>query len=188
MTPDALTHAHWQSWSDGNRISRHLRTLLNEAGDGLGACEPGLKKLSAVTFSNTGAIHRWIDFQEVSTYVGFWPSRRPVTQDECALVTVYVLNKNMPVEERKEASRAAVERAATPSVALSGWSDYHVVRTTPAPQVLDAHDFNSQRDQLVEHFKDALRFFRDLGYLDPLQPLLEAVEAEPEAGGNNNVG
>ncbi len=166
VTPKPLTSNDWQTWSAGNRVSRHLATLLDETGEALGKCEPSLKKIYAVTFSNTGAIHRGLDFEGLSLYVGFWPTRKPTGRDDSALVSVYVLNKRLPLADRKAEGQAAVEKAASPHVAMSGWSEYHVGRTAPAPLVLDASDFKAQCNQLVDHVIDALAFFRDLGYLD----------------------
>ncbi|HUP32714.1 MAG TPA: hypothetical protein VM184_06730, partial [Gaiellaceae bacterium] len=112
VTPQALTAQDWAAWREGNRVARQLRTLLNEAGDDLKGVAPGFVKHWAVTFSNNGAVYRPFEFEGLSLYVGFWPSRKPEHPDDHALITVYALNTRLPPAERKAAGQAAVERAA----------------------------------------------------------------------------
>jgi hypothetical protein len=165
VTPEALTAGDWETWREGSRIGRRLRTLLDETAGELEGVAPGFRSSGAVTFANTGAVYRRFDFDGLSLYVGFWPSRKPRRPEDHALVTVYVLDTALPLAARKAAGRAAVERAASPSVAMSGWSEQHVVRSTPAHEVLTAADFAGQSAQLVEHVRGALDYFRSLGYL-----------------------
>ena len=167
VTPDALTTEDWATWREGNRIGRQLRTLLEEATEDLKAVAPGFRKLGSVNFANTGAIYRPFEFDGLSLYVGFWPSRKPLRAEDHALVTVYVLNTALPLQTRRAAGLAAVERAAIPNLKMSGWSEQHVLRTVPTHEVLTAVHFTAQRDQLVEHVREALDYFRSLGYLEP---------------------
>ena len=80
-------------------------------------------------------------------------------------MTVYVLNTRLSLAERKEAGQALVERIGAANVAMSGWSDYHVLRTTPTHEVLTSDDFLAQRDEFVAHVRKEIEFFRTVGYL-----------------------
>jgi hypothetical protein len=175
VTPTALTREDWQVWQRGNSVSRHLATLLEETGSDLLACAPDPIKTLPVSFSNTGAVNRGFDFQALSLYIGFWPTRKPLKPDEHALINVYVLNKTLPVAERKGAAQAAIEKAATPYVVPSGWSEYHIVKATPAHEVLNGDTFHEQCRQLVEHVKRDLRYFASLGYLGNVWPAIDEV-------------
>lgn len=177
VTPNALTEADWDAWNVGYRVTRQLRALLEEAADDLKTVAPNFKKINAVTLSNTGAIYRQIEFEGLSVYVGFWPTRNPMKPSDRVLITVYVLNTNRSFEERKAEGKAAVERAGSEYVALSGWSDYHVVRTHPALEVLVGIDFRQQCQELVAHVREALNYFHEIGYL----PVPVSAESNPSA-------
>jgi hypothetical protein len=183
VKPDALTMDDWTAWRTGNLVSRRLRTLLQEATPELQQVAPGFKKAYAVTLSNDGQIFRGFDFEGISLYVGFWPSQRLTRPHDQARITVYVLNKALPESERKAAGQAAVEASASPSVAMSGWGEQHVVRTTPAQEVLTATDFDSQRDQFASHVRATLDHFREIGYLLAHDSGGQATEPLPPAGG-----
>jgi hypothetical protein len=179
VTPNALSTADWNAWSAGSQVTRRLRTLLEESADDLQLVAPGFKKMNAVTLSNTGAIYRSMEFEGLSTYVGFWPSRNPKQPSDRVLITVYVLNTNLSVEGRKTEGKAAVERAASDYVALSGWSDYHVVRTHPAEHVLVSDDFHVQCREFVGHVREALDYFHQIGYLGSPTQSPPTLPAQP---------
>jgi hypothetical protein len=167
VKPEALTADDWTAWRSGYLVSRRLMALLEEATPQLQTVAPEFNKAMPVTLSNTGQIFRGLDFDRISLYVGFSPSRKLTRPEDQARITVYVLNKTLSPADRKAAGQAAVEKAATPNVAMSGWGEQHIVRTAPTQDVLTATDFDSQCEQFVVHVQETLTYFRELGYLRP---------------------
>lgn len=179
VTPTVLTNTDWETWAEGHRIGRRLKSLLEEASADLQSVAPGFKKMNPVTFATTGAVTRSLEFDDLLLSVGFWPSRNPPNPEDHALVTVSVLNTLLPTDERKAAGQAAVERAASARVALSEWNQ--VLHTAPTHHVLTADDFREQCDQFVAHVREALDYFRDLDYLAPPAETLVMPSGDAEA-------
>ena len=167
--PQPLTTADWETWREGNRITRVLSSLLGECDELMVRVAPGFKKKESVVISSSGKIYRCFRFEGLTIWVGFWPSRKPSDPQNHALVNVNVLNTALPESERKSKGKATVELVGLPNVVMSGWAENDIVHSQPTHEVLTADDFLGQRDQLVNHVETVIAFFREIGYLPPTQ-------------------
>jgi hypothetical protein len=165
LKPEAITTDDWEAWQRGSDVTRRLAKLLEEIVSDVQALERGCVKAGSVTLSNNGLLYRLFHFEELSCGLAFWPTRNPIKPTDHAMVVVYLLNTAIPAAERKAAGQAAVERAASSQVAMSGWSEYYIQRSTPAHNVLTETTFDAQLQQLVDHLRRDLSYFRDIDYL-----------------------
>jgi hypothetical protein len=163
--PAALTPADWQTWREGNHISRTLAVLLDEADRQLQDVLPGFVRRRAVVKASNGHIFRSYEFAGVELSVGFWPSQRPSDPANHALVTIHAVRTDLSVADRKELGRATVANVGLPSVKLGGSSGAALCRDVPTHVVLTADSFVEQRDQLVAHVRDVLDFLAEVGYI-----------------------
>lgn len=166
--PRPITVADLAAWSKGDHVRKRLERLLKEAELPMRQLEPNWQNSGAVRLASNGLIYRLVHFQRLSVGLAFWPAD---DTEGKGLVVGYVLNTQLPLDQQRAASKAAVARAANPMVRLSGWSEGYVQRNADAATVLGHSDFTDQVANLVDYVRDTIAYFRSIDYLSPADTL-----------------
>jgi hypothetical protein len=191
VKPNAMASADWQAWREGHQVAQRLAALLKEAGQELQAVAPGFKKIGAVNYANTGAVYRPVEFDGLSVYVGFWPSRTPRAADRPRASDRLSAEHDAP-DRGAEAGRAGGGRAGSVRVGRderleraarrphrAGPGDAHERRLPTLVEVKRSSDTRIRREvvgQMLDYAANAVVYW-------PVERLRATFEANCRAQG-----